>query len=255
MHFMPDLETWGNAPGCAISAIAVVPFDEEGLRTPFYRRIDLQSCMDAGLTVNASTIEWWMRQSDEARAEQVAPESRIPLRQALDELDDFFFGWEQLKSRRIMWGNDPSFDNAVLGIAYDVLGLERPWQFRNNRCYRTIKECFPCISEPAREGTHHKALDDATHQARHVLDILTSPVYRLTRKVEAFDTRPRFGFQTDPPKTQPSPPATPTIHVRDGNPFLSDARLAGTLPRPSTERELHSLRYMRAHGPDAPPPL
>lgn len=245
MHFMPDLETWGNAPGCAISAIAVVPFDEEGLRTAFYCRIDLQSCLDAGLTIDASTIAWWMRQSDEARREQIAPENRVPLREALEKLDDFLYGWEYDKSRRIMWGNDPSFDNAVLGKAYDALRIERPWQFRNNRCYRTIKDSFPCISEPVREGTHHKALDDATHQARHVLDILTSPVYRMTRKVQSFDTRPRFGFQADPPTAEPAAVAPAILHARDHTPFADRALI---------ERELRSLRT-RAGGDQPPPPL
>jgi exodeoxyribonuclease VIII len=43
-------------------------FGATGLGDTFYAPVLLQSCVDVGLTIDASTVLWWMRQSDEARS-------------------------------------------------------------------------------------------------------------------------------------------------------------------------------------------
>ena len=70
-EIMLDLETMGTGPDAAIIAIAAVEFDRETgkLGREFYEVVDLASAMAAGSTVEASTILWWMQQSDEARGE------------------------------------------------------------------------------------------------------------------------------------------------------------------------------------------
>jgi exodeoxyribonuclease VIII len=85
-----------------------------------------------------------------------------------------FSGWlmeqSNLKSVRV-WGNGSDFDNAILACAYKAVEQPVPWQFWNNRCYRTIKNLFPSI-KMIRGGVHHNALDDAKSQARHAQLIL-----------------------------------------------------------------------------------
>jgi len=70
----------------------------------------------------------------------------------------------------VVWGNGASFDNAILANAYHKTHLDLPWQYYNNRCYRTIKNCYPNI-KLSRAGTLHKALDDAKSQAMHLIEI------------------------------------------------------------------------------------
>ncbi len=65
-NIMLDLETMGNTPTSAIIAIGAVRFDKK-IKGKFYGVIDLESCLEDGLTVDASTIMWWMQQSDAAR--------------------------------------------------------------------------------------------------------------------------------------------------------------------------------------------
>lgn len=48
-------------------------------------------------------------------------------------------------------------------------GLEQPWAFWNDRCYRTLKARSEL--KIARTGTHHNALDDAKSQALHLITI------------------------------------------------------------------------------------
>jgi len=66
---MLDLETMGKKSNAAIVSIGAVEFDIETGKTgrEFYKVVDLQSCLDLGLKVEASTIYWWLMQSEAAR--------------------------------------------------------------------------------------------------------------------------------------------------------------------------------------------
>lgn len=160
---MVDLETLGNGPNSVITAIGAVKFDMLGLGGEYYHIVDAQSCVDAGLQMDVSTVMWWMRQSEAARAELVR--EGLPLSIALQK----FTGWLGPNADSIrVWGNGASFDNVILGNAYRKTGLEQPWKFYNDRCYRTVKNMYPLI-ELERTGTAHNALDDAKTQAAHLI--------------------------------------------------------------------------------------
>lgn len=66
---MLDIETMGNESFSSIVSIGALEFDIETGKTgkEFYVNVDLQSCMDLGLIVNASTIMWWLNQNEQAR--------------------------------------------------------------------------------------------------------------------------------------------------------------------------------------------
>lgn len=68
-HLMLDIETMGNESFSSIVSIGALEFDIETGKTgkEFYVNVDLQSCMDLGLIVNASTIMWWLNQNEQAR--------------------------------------------------------------------------------------------------------------------------------------------------------------------------------------------
>ena len=69
-----------------------------------------------------------------------------------------------------IWGNGAAFDNVVLASAFRATGMQVPWAFWNDRCYRTVKSLFSNV-KLKRSGTHHNALDDAVTQAKHLLEI------------------------------------------------------------------------------------
>lgn len=168
-NIMVDLETMGSGSHSAIIAIGAVEFDttKKQLGKEFYRVIDLTSSVEAGGEMDPSTVIWWMGQSDEARKAFTAKGVKLP--QALIEFVDFLDTCAPRKTRCI-WGNGASFDNVILGNAFRRLQLTIPWEFWNDRCYRTIKALYPDV-KIKREGTHHNALDDAKDQARHLFDI------------------------------------------------------------------------------------
>ena len=166
MEIMLDLETMGNGSNSAIIAIGAVAFDIDGVADKFYRQVNLQSSVDAGMEIDASTVLWWLKQSGAARSAFKDNENALNIVNALIEFSIFckyvnVFG---------VWGNGAAFDNALLSNAYRKVGMNQPWKFWNDRCYRTIRNIYPCV-EFVRFGTHHNALDDAESQALHLIEI------------------------------------------------------------------------------------
>ena len=170
---MLDLETCGTGPFAAIIAIGAVVFDLETgqLGRTFLQPVDLGNSMLNGGIIDASTIEWWMKQSDEAK-QVFFDERRRGIYDSLMSFSSFITISTDCKGGEVkMWGNGSDFDNVILSNAYGRCGIKPPWKFRNNRCYRTVKNLFPDIPfVPG--GTAHNALDDARNQAKHLITII-----------------------------------------------------------------------------------
>ena len=81
-HISLDLETMGTGPMSSILSIGAVVFELDGTYTnlsgpAFYTTIDLKSCEDRGLRIDASTVKWWATQSDEARRVITDPDALL----------------------------------------------------------------------------------------------------------------------------------------------------------------------------------
>lgn len=165
---MIDLETLGQRPGSVILSIGAVPFSPAtGFCEPgFYSTISVRSSLAAGATIDADTLDWWRKQSPEAKqvVRDALSDAAPDLRQVLTFLRE---GLRCICKPDVLrvWGNGASFDNVLLTAAYRQIGQDAPWRFWNDRCFRTLKSTFPG-HEPARAGVHHNALDDAAHQAK-----------------------------------------------------------------------------------------
>lgn len=171
-NIMLDLETMGTNSNAAIVAIGAVKFGNGQLGDEFYQVVDLQSCVNVGLTIDPSTVMWWMQQSDEARAQ--FNRTAIPIIPALVQFGE----WMEYDPDTQMWGNGAAFDNVILANAYRACGLDSPWTFMNDRCYRTMKAMYPSIPK-TRIGTYHNALDDAKTQAVHLMEIWKAMEFTL----------------------------------------------------------------------------
>ena len=167
---MLDLETMGNGPDAAIVAIGAVEFDLAAQRIGerFYVAVDLASAVASGGAMDASTVLWWMKQSDAARA--AFDVNGEPIAAALGQFAVWMEGRGKRDDLRV-WGNGAGFDNVVLSSAFRRIGMKQPWPFRNDRCYRTVKAKHPEV-KMQRVGTHHNAVDDAESQARHLMAMM-----------------------------------------------------------------------------------
>lgn len=181
-HVMLDLETLGTGPESAIVAIGAVPFNEDGVADKdqygFYAPVTLASSFAAGMSIDSGAITFWMRQSDDARAVFNDPYA-VDLAVALTRFSNYLTGLYEASGNEIcVWGNGAAFDNVVLASAYRRCGIRQPWEFWNDRCYRTMKSSFD-TPKPERKGTYHNALDDAMFQAEHLVMILQDNLIEL----------------------------------------------------------------------------
>jgi exodeoxyribonuclease VIII len=169
---MLDLETMGQGPDAAIIAIGAAGFDPDtnSIGERFYTPCDLASSVAQGGVIDASTVLWWLRQGDAARGEFA--KAGLPIRAALVAFTTWIARHFESKNVRV-WGNGAAFDNVILSGAFRRAGMETPWRFYNDRCYRTMKAQAPGITL-VRSGTEHNAVDDAFDQAAHLLEILAS---------------------------------------------------------------------------------
>ena len=174
-HLVIDLETLATTPNAKILSIgAVAVCAETGSEVKFYAVTSTHSQHDSH--VSHSTAQWWGQQSGEAR--QVLDLAESAEAKTIDQVLAEFTDWvgELGKTHTVYpWGNGATFDVSILEYAFHKYGGAAPWNFRNTRDMRTLRDvCLMLGLEPKikeqvqRVGTHHNALDDAQYQARIV---------------------------------------------------------------------------------------
>jgi exodeoxyribonuclease VIII len=169
---MLDLESGGVEPTAPILAIGAVSFDFKELKLGerFYVTVDLQSCIDQGAVLEAGTFMWWMQQSDQAR-QALTVGQRVHINEAMHQFGRFLTDKCAPEDHVKIWGNGVDFDCVLLKAHYRRAGLDAPWRFWNQRCFRTVKGLYPNVEPVARTGTHHNALDDAIWQVEHLFAV------------------------------------------------------------------------------------
>lgn len=175
MHdLMIDIETLGTEPGSVILSIGAVEFDASTgeFGKDFYVAIDAKSAVDAGLTLDVSTLKWWMAQSEEARRAAFAGDWPID-----DALRTFARIVQSTEAKRI-WAKPPSFDLVLLEAAFRACGTPVPWHYRSARDVRTLFDIAD-IRQPPYVGTAHNALDDAKSQALGVIEAFRALAQRV----------------------------------------------------------------------------
>lgn len=189
---MLDLETFGTGNNAAIVSIGAVAFnaDADGqsdgalfTNSPeliergglgFHRRIDLARSSQAQIgDIDPATVEWWLTQSDDARA-SLLENPRVTLGVALHE----FATWIEenyAKPRKMrLWSNGPTFDEIILRSAFKRYSIDFPLSYRASRCCRTMIEMaelhgWTRDKELSDDILKHNALHDAVFQARDVV--------------------------------------------------------------------------------------
>ena len=172
-HWMLDLETMSTQRNAAIVAIGAVRFSDDGLvgtATTFYHTIELQSCIDAGLVMDPSTVEWWMKQDWKARQELFLKCQSLGM--VLDRFTLFLQEIrEDIGEDPYIWGNGCGFDNEILKEAFYALGTGYPWDYHKDSDMRTLKGLYTDVLglqipyTPRKPNTLHNALGDAHYQA------------------------------------------------------------------------------------------
>lgn len=163
---MVDIETMGEGSNAVICSIGAVEFEINTgeTRSVFYRKVDIQSCLDAGLAVDGATIKWWLRQNADAQKE-IATGEAVSIQQALADFSGFISGCSENVR---LWSNGKHFDMSRLADAYKACRMEIPWKYYNVRDCRTLADIMPEIKQGIqRAGVAHHALDDCLYQIKY----------------------------------------------------------------------------------------
>lgn len=173
MDCMMDLETYGLKPGSVIRSIGAVGFNPIGewdqSSAPFIdRNISLNSCIAAGLTIDARTVAWWEEQTLEAQ--RMLQENRLELKAAALSFND----WWEVNGFEYLWVNGAAFDPVLWEVACDKVGVKVPWVYNRVMDIRTVVYAHKLLNKPMppevpQEGLiAHYGLHDCVYQIKKV---------------------------------------------------------------------------------------
>lgn len=169
-HIMHDVETWATQSSVPVLiSLGAVKFTAEGVIERFHVRIDPKDCQRYGLEIEADTVEWWMDDKRQAARTQLDEMGKIDLYAALDGYQ-MWVASTPANELGSAWSMGATFDNVKLKTIYQKIGLEWPFGYRQEECYRTMVNRFKDVPF-LRQGVHHGALDDAESQALHLIEI------------------------------------------------------------------------------------
>jgi len=126
---MIDLETMGTTPNSVIVQIGACYFDRISGKTgcEFLMNVSMKSCMDLGLTMDASTVEWWLNKTNRSFLQQPIHDVK--------EVFDYLFNF--CNKCKCVWAH-ATFDFPILMNAYNKINYNLPFSFRDCRDLRTL---------------------------------------------------------------------------------------------------------------------
>jgi hypothetical protein len=172
---MVDIETYATHHYAPIISIGAVAFDPADPRRDFENfpeflvNIDLESNLKIGRHMDPGAVMFW---SEPAQADALAQWKKTLKFELALALQGFTQWIEKVETEGdplgkidAIWSYGSIFDLVILGTAFTQLGIEQPWTYKNERCFRTLKSLAPDAQVP-QVGTTHNALDDARYQTR-----------------------------------------------------------------------------------------
>lgn len=166
---MLDFETLGNGKDKCICQVAAVYFNNitGEIGQEFKANIDAASHEQYGGKLDASTVYWWLKQSNEARLSITNGELR-EITSAFIDLNDFLNGAKRIWSHA-------TFDFVTLVDTMKQIGLKPSFSYKVGLDLRTLTYLGGVkIDKIVREGTHHDALDDCKYQVKYCVAALNA---------------------------------------------------------------------------------
>lgn len=178
-HIVIDIETLGTGSRAAILEVGATVFDpladdlpeSPAVENIFYRQVDLQHELNLGFEVDASTIMWWIGQSEENRnriLEIHSKKSGLQTHTVLDNLTSFILAHRV----KFIWAHGATFDPVILAEHFKRLKRDPPFNFRDVRDTRTLYAVASLEEETWKTLLHnpkkHHPVHDAWTHARAI---------------------------------------------------------------------------------------
>jgi 3' exoribonuclease, RNase T-like len=156
---MIDIETLDTEPTAVVLSLGVAVFNDSRVTNTTSWTFKIQPQIDAGHTISASTMKFWMDQDPDVRAEAFKEEYRSD---KVNYLFNYFLKCHEVTE---FWAYKPSFDYVILSNLWK--GFEVPWSKGRFLDAYTLQR-LTSIPIPRSKG-HHNALIDAVDQANYVI--------------------------------------------------------------------------------------
>lgn len=176
---MVDIETMGTGSTSAIIQLGACYFNRKTGKVgkTFLENVSLDSSMFYGCTVNASTIEWWMKQENKSWLEEPKVQS---IADTLCKFSDFLSwnGKNNILNKVYVWSHS-TFDIPILMNAYKAIQYSAPFHYRMTRDLRTLthlagNKLNEDIKEKHYKEDVHNALADCKYRVKYCVECLNS---------------------------------------------------------------------------------
>lgn len=172
-----DLETLDRCRKAVVTSVGCVAINRKTGNeiAHFHDQICIEQSKKKGFVTEQETIDWWEKQSADARLELTG--TKQP-REVILYLIDWFHRLAE-RGEVFVWGNGLKFDLGKLEYHFEVLEYDKPWGDFNDRDIRTAVDLGRMLGiDPKKdlvfEGVKHNALDDARHEAKYLYSIFNS---------------------------------------------------------------------------------
>ena len=158
---MLDFETLGTGENKCVCQVAAIYFNNSTgeLGKSFKMNVDAQSHTKYGAKIDANTVYWWLKQSDQARSSILNDLQDV--HSVFTELNEF------LSEAKRIWSHS-TFDFVTLVETMRQLGIKPKFTYKAGLDIRTLVYLAGTRTDSvAREGVHHDALDDCKHQIKY----------------------------------------------------------------------------------------
>lgn len=160
---MIDIETVSTRQNAAIVSIGAVEFNIlEGIKREFTVNIDSKSSKSFGMHIDLRTLEWWQKQSPEAKMAWQTDKRELP------EALQMFVDWLGDSKEKMIIAEGPVFDIGILYSSFSACDIAVPWKFWNELDLRTIGTL---LNVKMSTGNDHIALEDARNQTKQFIGL------------------------------------------------------------------------------------
>lgn len=166
-HLSVDIETLGKNPDAVVLTIGLSVFNMNGVIHSEQVNLDRTEQSRLGRHIDPETVDWWMRQSDVARADTFPGDGYLSVRSGLSLISAL---WEQ-HNLKWAWGLSAQFDLGILEDLHRSVDYRHPWSHRQSMCLRTLSKLRPSVERP-KAVTAHSAKSDAIAQAEWAIRML-----------------------------------------------------------------------------------
>jgi len=162
---MLDIETMGLSPTAAPVQIGACYFDRYTgeIGDTFLENIQLKSSMENWeLSVDASTILWWIKQE----------KNRSWVREGQPLMNVLLYFQTFIKDAKYFWSHS-TFDIPILVNAYNVTRMSLPFHYRQTRDIRTLTHLAGYQRNESKADPNdntHNALADCLYQVKYCVE-------------------------------------------------------------------------------------